>query len=249
MMTAKSDESIVKHLRFLRKLAIVTLVSLSTIEPALSQTAPSVPNLIAYQGRVTLAGGRSVADGSYPAMFTIYNYSSGGVSLWFENTNVTTNSGTLSHNLGSAVALPSTLTVANYSLSLAIVFDGDLLSPQTRIVCDAFSLTADQLAMNNGSGVVALRTDPTNHQMSEYGSDSAEQVCMGGGEWPQLVLDANAVNGSPDDRTNTLYLLAQELRGTAVVETRHLSLAFFPTAYGTVEGPSAEGPDGAEKSD
>ncbi len=36
---------------------------------------------------------------------------------------------------------------------------------------------------------------------------------------------------------HTFYLLAQELRGTAVVEARHLSLAFFPTAYGTVEGP------------
>lgn len=36
---------------------------------------------------------------------------------------------------------------------------------------------------------------------------------------------------------NSFYLLAQELRGTASVEARHLTLIFIPTSYGTVESP------------
>jgi hypothetical protein len=163
------------------------------------QTAPSVPNLIAYQGRVTLSGGSPVADGNYPATFTLYNHSSGGSSLWSENANLTTNSGTFSHNLGSITALPTTLTTANDSLWLAIVFNGELLSPRTRIIGNAFSLTANQLEMNNGTGVTALRTNPTNHQLSQYGSDGAERARLWGTEWPQFLMDANTVNGSTDD--------------------------------------------------
>jgi hypothetical protein len=37
--------------------ALVGLMVFAHGSPAMSQTAPSVPNLIAYQGLVTLAGG------------------------------------------------------------------------------------------------------------------------------------------------------------------------------------------------
>ncbi len=164
-----------------------------------AQTAPSVPNLIAYQGLVTLAGGSPVANGSYPATFTIYNYSSGGASLWSENANVTTNGGRFSHNLGSVSALPSTLSFSNDSLWLAVTFNGELLTPRSRIVGNAFSLTANNLEGDNGVGVVSLRINSNAHQISQYGSDGGEQMRMWGPSYAELVMDGSAIDNVTDD--------------------------------------------------
>lgn len=164
-----------------------------------AQNAPSVPNLIAYQGLVTLAGGSPVANGSYPATFTIYNYSSGGASLWSENANVTTNGGRFSHNLGSVSALPATLSYSNDSLWLAITFNGELLTPRSRIVGNAFSLTANNLEGNNGVGVVSLRANSNAHQISQYGNDGGEQMRLWGPSYAELVMDGNAIDNATDD--------------------------------------------------
>jgi hypothetical protein len=42
---------------------------------------------------------------------------------------------------------------------------------------------------------------------------------------------------------HTFYLVADELRGNTSVEQRQLSLAFFPTAYGTVAVAAGAGGD------
>lgn len=185
----------VKCCRLLLALIIVFSIGVG----ATAQTAPSVPNLIAYQGRVTLSGGSPVADGSYPAIFEMYNNSSGGASLWTESASIATTGGIFSHNLGSVTALPTTLTVANDSLWLAITFNGELLTPRTRVVGNAFSLASNSLEMDNGSGTVALRTTPTTNQLSQFGIDGGEQIRLWGAGWGELYLDAAAVNASTDD--------------------------------------------------
>ncbi len=66
----------------------------------------SVPQLINFQGILKDGSGNPVADGSYSAIFTIYDDPAAGAVLWAETTSVVTTSGLFSVLLGSTNPVP-----------------------------------------------------------------------------------------------------------------------------------------------
>lgn len=179
-------------------LILAVLLLLLTPNLGLAQNNTSVHHLINFQARVTDGLGAPVADGNYPAQFVIHTHSVNAADIWAENAMVEVADGVFTHNLGSISALDWTLTQVSDSLWLEITFNGELLSPRTLLVSTATSHVAGSIEVEgNSDNLVSLRT--TKHQLSQYGSDGAEQVRIWGPSWGELLLDAAAVNGTSDD--------------------------------------------------
>ncbi len=67
-----------------------------------------VPNLVSYQGLLTLSSGAPVANGNYDIKFELFNVPSGGSALWTETqSGIPLHSGTFTVSLGSVVTLPA----------------------------------------------------------------------------------------------------------------------------------------------
>jgi len=103
----------------------------------------AVPQLINYQGLLQDNLGNPVADGSYSVVFTIYNASSGGDTLWTQTYSVMTSDGLFTVLLGSgALAIPDT-TFNDTTRYLGIKVGADPeLAPRTRLNSVAYAYQA-----------------------------------------------------------------------------------------------------------
>jgi len=98
---------------------------------------------LSYQGRLTDAGGATVADGPHTVSFTIYDQSTGGTALWSSGSQtVTTTDGLFTYELGSNVLFPFDLfDGALRYLGITVGADPEL-SPRTQLNSSAYAMHA-----------------------------------------------------------------------------------------------------------
>jgi trimeric autotransporter adhesin len=108
---------------------------LLTLVLCLAATA-AVPTMINYQGYLTDPSGDPVADGNYGITFTIYDASSGGVTLWTSGAQtVGVEKGLFNYNLGSSGALPDSIFAKYTQVYLGIKVGADAeITPRTQLV-------------------------------------------------------------------------------------------------------------------
>ena len=118
----------------------------------------SAENLISYQGRLTTSGGSPVPNNTYPVTFSITSDFAGTVVVWYETTNITTNDGLFSHNIGSVMELPTSIFMENDSLYLKVEFNGETVSPPTKFTSVPSAITASHLKIVNDTGLILAQT-------------------------------------------------------------------------------------------
>ncbi len=104
-----------------------------------------VPNLVSYQGLLTLSSGTPASDGNYDLKFELFNVPSGGSSLWTETqTGVPLKHGTFTVNLGSVAALPALFNQQLYVQVTALAgpsVSGTTVFPRTMLTSSPYSLS------------------------------------------------------------------------------------------------------------
>ncbi|MGH8003630.1 MAG: hypothetical protein ACRECJ_02760 [Limisphaerales bacterium] len=172
----------------------------------------SVPNLINFQGKLTDNLGNPVADGPHNFTFRIFDGPEGGsILLWREGPlAISTAAGLFNHQLGSSTALPQTLFLDYDSLYLEIEADAEIQSPRTRLISNPYTRVANGLEVRSTTypDTVAIRTDPSNHRFSIYGSDGKENVRAGGFAFGEISLFDVDIN-DPSANRLTAILRAQ----------------------------------------
>ncbi|NLW32132.1 MAG: hypothetical protein GXY77_11840, partial [Fibrobacter sp.] len=100
----------------------------------------SIPKIISYQGVVTDSKRNPKQDGKYDFIFTIYNDSVSGDSIWSEKKEIETKQGLFSTELGSveSLALPFDKT---YWLGISV--EGKAFTKRTKLTCAPYSFRAD----------------------------------------------------------------------------------------------------------
>ena len=118
---------------------------------AAPQRAVTVPSTVGFEGRLADSSGQPLADGTYPATFTLYSQETGGVSspcdspcIWTEGQTVATHSGFYSVQLGATTALqPSYFDGPRW---LGVTVNGNEMSPRIPISSVPFALNAQEAA-------------------------------------------------------------------------------------------------------
>jgi len=140
-----------RHVRiiFLVLAVICILMTAITISAA-------TPRKISYQGKATDAGGNPVPNGSYPALFALYDRSTAGTVRWSETaTPVVSDGGLFSYLLGSNTPIPDSLFARYDSLFLQVVFNGQTQTPRTPIVSVGYALRVNTVDGAKG-GTITL---------------------------------------------------------------------------------------------
>ncbi len=177
--------------------AVLAITLLASALVMAQPVAPSVPNLIDFQGKLTTPAGNPVADGAHTFVFRIFDAAVGGTLLWSEGPlGITTTGGLFTHQLGSSTALPENLFIDNNPHYLEVEADGAIISPRTQLISHPFSRTANALeAKNSGTGVTMVRTEDGLHGLSTYGGDGLEQIRLWGPSWGEILLrDSDPTN-------------------------------------------------------
>jgi len=101
-----------------------------------------IPHLINYQGMLTGSDGKTpVANGNYTILFSIYNTSSGGSSLWSHTYNVSVTNGLFNAILGDSGAPINIAFDTTYWLGIKVGADPEL-SPRTRLTSVGYAYRA-----------------------------------------------------------------------------------------------------------
>jgi hypothetical protein len=132
---------IMRQYRLIMVFMVISLIGLTT---ALSG---GVPQLINYNGRLTMPNGQPAADGDYQMIFTIYAVPEDGTGLWYSGIQtVAVEDGIFSYQLGSTNMLPDDLFSESTSRYLGIWVEGEEILPRTQLVTVPYayhSLRAD----------------------------------------------------------------------------------------------------------
>jgi len=159
----KSQKTKVKILKktgkvkiFLR-LSFLFLLSISFYSSVFvpsSFAATGINKQINFQGKLANSDGTNVADSSYTVVFTLYDASSGGNTLWTETDSVTTTSGIFQVALGATTLFPGSLNFNSDSIYLGIKVGSDAeMTPRIRFSAVPYAFNAAQL-----DGVVATQS-------------------------------------------------------------------------------------------
>ncbi len=163
----------------------------------------AVPRLISVQGRLTDATDAPLS-GSYSFLFTIFDASTGGSSLWSETQNVVVDKGIFNATLGQVTPL----TIGfDKDYWLEVVVNGQTLSPRIRITSSAYSVTADRLSnvttypINvTTSSVPALFVKSTSGTSAVFnGTINVTEICISGDcktSWPGAVVGGWVLSGN-----------------------------------------------------
>lgn len=101
----------------------------------------AVPQTMNVQGKLTDAGGRAVAGGSYSVVFTIYDAASAGTNLWTETSSVTASGGVFSTIIGAITPLAdSAFDNQNLWLGLKIETDPEM-TPRQQLTSVPFAMS------------------------------------------------------------------------------------------------------------
>jgi hypothetical protein len=105
-------------------------------------SAPSVPQLISYQGRLTDTAGNPLT-GDYDMHICLYAEPAGGSALWCEQATVSVSYGVFSRLLGSVNSIPDALfDGSNLYLGVKVGAD-DEMTPRRRVVSVGYAYRAE----------------------------------------------------------------------------------------------------------
>ncbi|MBI2566980.1 MAG: hypothetical protein HYV63_08130 [Candidatus Schekmanbacteria bacterium] len=121
----------------------------------------AVPQLVHYQGRLSLANGDPVTDGSYSLTFRIYGVSEGGAPLWEETQAVDVTGGMFAAYLGAVTALALPFN-ADYWLAVEVETDGEM-TPRVQLASVGTAIRARYAEQADagfvvGSGALGIGT-------------------------------------------------------------------------------------------
>lgn len=144
-----------------------------------TNTFPSVPQTINYQGRLTDAIGAPAPDAVHSITFKIYNVETGGIEVWDSGIlPITTVGGLFAHQLGSVTPLPESV-FADTLLWLGITVSPNLeMTPRARLSAapyahhSAFADSAGSAIIAPGS-ITAADVNDTEIQLRITGSAPA----------------------------------------------------------------------------
>ena len=127
----------------MKHIILVLSIVISLISATL-QAWSAVPPMINYQGKLTGADGRPIADGAYAVTFAIYPVPIGGVALWSEtNTAVQVKGGLFNVLLGSVINLPANIFDApDRFFGVQVGTDAEM-TPRQQIASVPFAVRAE----------------------------------------------------------------------------------------------------------
>jgi len=136
--------------RFTFLFGLIVLVFLASLSVA------GIPKMINYQGMLTQSDGKTpVTNANYPILFSIYNISSGGSSLWSHTYNVAVTNGLFNIILGDSGAPINLSFDVDYWLELKVGADPPL-SPRIKLTSVGYAYRAQvadsALVTTPGSG-------------------------------------------------------------------------------------------------
>jgi len=124
--------------RFIFVFSLITLVYLAGLSLA------AIPKMINYQGMLTQSDGKTpVTNANYPILFSIYNISSGGSSLWSHTYNVSVTNGLFNIILGDSGATINLAFDTTYWLGIKVGTDPEL-SPRIRLTSVGYAYRAQK---------------------------------------------------------------------------------------------------------
>jgi hypothetical protein len=133
------------------------LIIISVFLLSFSYVFAGIPRMINYQGMLSGSDGKTpVTDGNYSILFSIYNTSSGGSSLWSHTYNVGVTNGLFNVILGDSGAPINLPFDTTYWLGMKVGADPEL-SPRIRLTSVGYayrSLVADSASKSGSAGGV-----------------------------------------------------------------------------------------------
>jgi hypothetical protein len=174
--------------RFVSILAIVAVVlgianSLTLIRQSVGAaplSAPDVPQLISYQGRLTDVASNPLT-GDYDMRFCLYAEPTGGTALWCEtraavnDTAISVNYGVFDVLLGSVTSIPDSV-FDETELYLGVKVEGDAeMTPRRRVVSVGYAYRAEEASTANyasSAGNADYATSAGNADTSDYATSA-----------------------------------------------------------------------------
>jgi hypothetical protein len=174
--------------RFVFLSGFVILVFLASLALA------GIPRMINYQGMLTQSDGKTpVTNGNYPILFSIFNTSSGGSSLWTHTYNVSVTNGLFNVILGDSSAAINLPFDTTYWLGIKVGADLEL-SPRIRLTSVGYAYRSQRAdtASYAGSGPWG-----GNNAWTFRITDTADTTLWTGGRWG-IARYGNTLYGNVD---------------------------------------------------
>ena len=174
--------------RFIFISVLIILVFLTSLSLA------EIPKMINYQGMLTQSDGKTpVNNGNYAILFSIYNISSGGSSLWSHTYNVPVTNGLFNVILGDSGALINLPFDTTYWLGIKVGGDAEL-SPRIRLTSVGYAYRSQRAdtASYAGSGPWG-----GNNAWTFRITDTADTTLWTGGRWG-IARSGNILYGNAD---------------------------------------------------
>jgi len=164
--------------------------------------AQSVPDAIAYQGKLTNAAGVPVSDGTHMVVFRFYNAATGSGLLWTSSTvAVTTNGGLFTAYIQSV----PTRVFDGDQVWLEVQADGQTVSPRVRFVSVPYAIRAGNSGSSEGWGLTGnAGTNPAQNFLGTTDQQPLVLKCDGS----QVVKLETIYFGDTDYMTTTANVVA-----------------------------------------
>lgn len=183
------------------------MLFLLVLHYSLSAVYAEVPHLLNYQGRLTDATGKPLADGAQAITFRIYDAEAAGNLLWEETQSVTIQKGIFNVLLGSVTSLNLAFDKPYF---LEIKVGTEVMSPRQRIASAGYAIRAEH---GVPKGVIVMWSG----KISDIPSGWA--LCDGTNGTPDL-RDRFVVGARQDDngiaKTNIVGSLTKSGGSTAI---------------------------------
>lgn len=127
--------------RFQKKITEIIILGISCLFLVSSTSYAEVPHLLNYQGRLTDASGKPLADGTQAITFRIYDAETAGNLLWEETQSIATQKGIFNVLLGSVTSLNLTFDKPYF---LEIKVGIEVMSPRQRITSAGYAIRAEK---------------------------------------------------------------------------------------------------------
>lgn len=171
--------------RFIFIFGLIILIFVASLSLA------GIPKMINYQGMLTGSDGKTpVSNANYPLLFSIYNTSSGGSSLWSHTYNVAVTNGLFNVILGDSSAPINLPFDTTYWLGIKVGADLEL-SPRIRLTSVGYAYRADT------AGYALTGPWGGNNTWTFLISDGADTTLRTGGRWG-IARYGNTLYGNAD---------------------------------------------------
>ena len=139
----------------MRKICILTIILLFAAAELFAGA-----KVISYQGQLSNPDGSPVTDTVYPFEFLLYNQTSGGSILWAESTDLETNNGLFSHDIGSVNELSTSLFSENETVYLEVKVEGNSILPRVLLSASPYAFSTGNLDVRqNGLPMISTQNN------------------------------------------------------------------------------------------